>query len=49
MIRVSGKLLLRNGSLERTMLWKEGDIVFDSSNSPEHSLGQFLLRNGKIN
>jgi DNA-binding MarR family transcriptional regulator len=49
MIRVSGKLLLRSGQLERTILWKEGDIVFASSNSPEHSLGQFLLRNGKIN
>ncbi len=49
MIRVSGKLLLRQDSMERTILWKEGDIVFASSNSPEHSLGQFLLRNGKIN
>ncbi len=48
MIRVSGKLLLRQNSMERTILWKEGDIVFASSNSPEHSLGQFLLRNGKI-
>ena len=48
MTRVSGKLLLRQNSMERTILWKEGDIVFASSNSPEHSLGQFLLRNGKI-
>lgn len=48
MIRETGKLQLRNGQLERTIHWKEGEIVFSSSNSPEHSLGQFLLRNGKI-
>jgi hypothetical protein len=49
MIRESGKLVVRRGELERTIHWKEGDIIFASSNSPEHSLGQFLLRNGKIN
>jgi len=49
MIRATGKLALRNGSLDRTIIWKEGEIVFANSNSPEHSLGQFLLRNGKIN
>jgi len=48
MIRESGKLQLVNGELERTIHWKEGEIVFASSNSTEHSLGQFLLRNGKI-
>lgn len=48
MIRETGKLLLRHGSLERTIHWKEGEIIFASSSSPEHSLGQFLLRNGKI-
>lgn len=48
MIRLDGKLILRNGRLERTVLWKDGDIAFASSNSPEQSLGQFLLRNGKI-
>lgn len=48
MIRESGKLSLRSAGLERTIHWKEGEIVFASSNSPEHSLGQFLLRNGKI-
>jgi antitoxin component HigA of HigAB toxin-antitoxin module len=48
MIRRSGKLVLRNSSLERTLVWKDGDIVFATSNSPEDSLGQFLLRNGKI-
>ncbi len=47
-IRGSGKLLLRQGRLERTLHWKEGEIAFASSNSPDQSLGQFLLRNGKI-
>jgi hypothetical protein len=48
MIRSSGKLLLRQGRLERSLHWKDGEIVFASSNSPDQSLGQFLLRNGKI-
>jgi hypothetical protein len=48
MIRESGRLVVRDGSTERTIHWKEGHIVFASSNSFEHSLGQFLLRNGKI-
>jgi Domain of unknown function (DUF4388) len=48
MIRGSGKLLVRNSHLERTIHWNHGEIVFANSNSPEHSLGQFLLRNGKI-
>jgi len=48
MIRESGKLVVRRGELERGIHWKEGEIVFASSNSHEHSLGQFLLRNGKI-
>ena len=48
MIRASGKLFLRQARLERTLHWKEGEIVFATSNSNEQSLGQFLLRNGKI-
>jgi hypothetical protein len=48
MIRQTGKLVLRRGDLERTIVWREGEIVFATSNSHEHSLGQFLLRNGKI-
>ncbi len=48
MIRATGKLALSHDNLERTIIWKDGDIVFAQSNSPEHSLGQFLLRNGKI-
>jgi predicted transcriptional regulator len=48
MIRDSGKLVLRRAGLDRTIHWKEGEIVFAASSSPEHSLGHFLLRNGKI-
>lgn len=48
MIRHSGKLVVRRAGLERTIHWTNGEIVFASSGSPEHSLGQFLLRNGKI-
>jgi hypothetical protein len=48
MIRGSGRLFLRQRDLERTLFWKEGDIVFAQSNSIEHTLGKFLLRNGKI-
>jgi hypothetical protein len=48
MMRASGKLALRQNELERTLLWKDGEIVFATSNSSDHSLGAFLLRNGKI-
>jgi hypothetical protein len=48
MIRGTGKLVLVHERMERSIYWKDGEIVFASSNSPEHSLGVFLLRNGKI-
>ena len=48
MIRSTGKLELRQQQLDRFIFWKNGEIVFATSNSPEDSLGQFLLRNGKI-
>ncbi len=48
MIRGTGKLLLQQDRMERSIHWKDGEIVFASSSSPEHSLGMFLLRNGKI-
>jgi hypothetical protein len=48
MIRGTGKLVLVQERMERSIYWKDGEIVFASSNSPEHSLGMFLLRNGKI-
>lgn len=49
MIRGDGKLTVRLRDLERSILWKDGEIVFAQSNSIEHTLGDFLLRNGKIN
>ncbi|MGH9458671.1 MAG: DUF4388 domain-containing protein [Thermoanaerobaculia bacterium] len=48
MIRRTGKLVFRQGELDRTIYWNRGEIVFATSSSREHTLGQFLLRNGKI-
>jgi hypothetical protein len=48
MVRRSGKLVLRQNDLERSIYWHEGEVVFATSNSQEHTLGRFLLRNGKI-
>lgn len=48
MIRASGKLVVSHDDMERTILWKDGEIVFATSSSQDHSLGQFLLNNGKI-
>ncbi|HVS33462.1 MAG TPA: DUF4388 domain-containing protein [Thermoanaerobaculia bacterium] len=48
MIRATGRLLVRQAHLERSVLWRDGDIVFAQSNSLDHTLGHFLLRNGKI-
>lgn len=48
MIRTSGKLVVSKGTMERTIHWKDGEIIFATSNSNDDSLGQFLLRNGKI-
>lgn len=48
LIRKRGCLVLRQGETEREIYWNNGEVVFASSNSPEHSLGNFLVRNGKI-
>jgi hypothetical protein len=48
MIRRSGKLSVTRGALRRVIYWNRGEVVFATSSSTEHSLGQFLLRNGKI-
>lgn len=48
MIRTSGTLVLRQHEIERKILWNDGEVVFATSSSPEHTLGQFLMRNGKI-
>jgi hypothetical protein len=49
MIRATGRLVVRHDELERSMHWREGEVIFATSTSFEHTLGQFLLRNGKIN
>ncbi|HSN69189.1 MAG TPA: DUF4388 domain-containing protein [Thermoanaerobaculia bacterium] len=48
MIRRSGKLAFTRGDQRRVIYWNRGEVVFATSNSVDHSLGQFLLRNGKI-
>lgn len=48
MIRHTGKMVFRQKEDQRITLWSEGEIVFATSNSPRDSLGDFLLRNGKI-
>lgn len=48
MTRLGGELIVRNKTLNRTLYWKNGEIIFARSSSVEHELGQFLLRNGKI-
>jgi hypothetical protein len=48
MIRRSGKLSFTRGERVRVIYWNRGEMVFATSNSAEHSLGQFLFRNGKI-
>src|SRR5262245_60731002 len=48
LIRGTGKLTLQRDQFERCIHWKDGEIIFASSNSSEQTLGQFLLRNSKI-
>lgn len=48
MTRKSGDLYVERDAEHRTLFWKGGEVVFANSNSSDHSLGEFLLRNGKI-
>ena len=48
MLRKPGKLVIRHENAERTIFWNQSEVVFATSNSTEHSLGKFLVRNGKI-
>jgi hypothetical protein len=48
MIRASGKLVLRQPASDKTVFWKDGEIVFAASNGPDETLGKFLLSQGKI-
>lgn len=47
-IRKTGRLVVVQDSAERVIYWTLGEVTFATSNSPEHSLGHFLVRNGKI-
>lgn len=48
MTRHTGRLVFRHGDSQRVILWSEGEVVFATSNHSQDSLGEFLLRNGKI-
>lgn len=48
MIRKTGKLVIAQGEHQRVVYWTNGEVAFATSNSQEHSLGNFLVRNGKI-
>lgn len=47
-IRKTGRSDFFQGHLEINIYWKNGEIVFATSNRDEDTLGNFLLRNGKI-
>lgn len=47
-IRKTGRSDFFQGYQEINIYWKNGEIVFATSNRPEDTLGKFLLRNGKI-
>src|SRR5687768_10008686 len=48
MIRHTGRVVFRHGDSQRVILWSEGEVVFATSNYSQDSLGEFLVRNGKI-
>lgn len=47
-IKKTGRADFFKGISEINIYWKNGEIVFATSNREEDSLGRFLLRNGKI-
>lgn len=44
----TGVLLVRNGNMTKTLHFKDGVVVFATSNLPEERFGDMLLREGKI-
>jgi len=44
----TGVLVLRNGNITKTLHFKQGVVVFASSNLPEERFGDMLLRENKI-
>lgn len=47
-IRETGRVVLKNGDVERVVLLKNGDVASVGSNLPRDRLGAFLVRLGKI-
>ncbi len=47
--KVTGALIIKNESIERSIFFDDGRIVFAHSNSLNDSLGQYLLVHQKIN
>lgn len=44
--RKTGTLMLRNGPVQRTILFEHGGLVSTASNDPRHYLGQYLIDHG---
>jgi hypothetical protein len=44
----TGTLMLRNGSVQRTILFEKGRLVSTASNDPRHFLGQYLIEHGVL-
>jgi hypothetical protein len=44
----TGVLLVRNGTVTKTLHFKKGVVVFATSNLPDERFGEMLLREGKI-
>ena len=44
----TGTLQLRQGSTEKRLYFRDGQLFSSSSNSPREVLGQFLIRSGHI-
>ena len=48
LLKKTGTLTFRSGKTARRLYWERGDLVFATSSKPEESLGNFLVRHGKI-
>ncbi len=48
LLKKTGTLTFRSGKLVRRLYWDKGELVFGTSSKPEESLGNFLVRHGKI-
>ncbi len=44
----TGTLRLKNGPIEKQLFFNSGRLFSSTSNSPRETLGQFLIRSGKI-